>query len=63
MRRALLLAFSVLLAAGHARAAAPPPASDWAAGLEPALDDSAAQYDRTGVVWEFYSATDAIPRT
>jgi hypothetical protein len=29
--------------------------------LEPALDDSAAQYDRTGKLWEFYSPTDGHP--
>jgi len=29
--------------------------------LEPALDDSARQFDRSGVVWEFYSATGGRP--
>ena len=29
--------------------------------LGPALDDSAAQYDRTGKLWEFYSATGGHP--
>lgn len=29
--------------------------------LEPALDDSAAQFDRTGKVWEFYSPLDGPP--
>jgi putative isomerase len=29
--------------------------------LEPALDDSAAQFDRSGLIWEFYSPTNAHP--
>jgi putative isomerase len=29
--------------------------------LEPALDDSARQFDRTGKLWEFYSATGGHP--
>ena len=29
--------------------------------LEAALDDSAAQYTRTGIIWEFYSATGGHP--
>ena len=29
--------------------------------IEPALDDSAQQFDRTGKLWEFYSANGAHP--
>ncbi len=29
--------------------------------LEGALDDTAKQYDRTGILWEFYSPTDGLP--
>ena len=29
--------------------------------LEPALDDTAAQYGRTGKLWEFYSPFDGPP--